>query len=243
MNSKKTFLCFAILCFGVWPSTYGQDEKSQDQDEQSAIISAEDAAKKATNESKPQMRKQIERGVVVYGRPHRFAEVGNAGSFDNSPDGRTLAFAGGKVKFFDLEDNEVTDEIGESGEHYQRLAYSPDGRYVLAQTHNSKQGPMVRVFDAIDKSSVGTILTNDPSVENSNHSFYVQGLSVSPDANYVVMWTHNQIQVREVDSGTLSTKSKTLVIARGLRFLRTNSSCTIRRMVGLRFLILKPARN
>jgi hypothetical protein len=38
----------------------------------------------------------------VFLPPHRFAEIGNCQSFDSSPDGRTLVFAAGKLKFFDL---------------------------------------------------------------------------------------------------------------------------------------------
>ncbi len=218
MSFRKTLLSVVLICFTscCWAIAQDVDDKTKQTDEKkSGIVSAEDVKKAAADADKPKLRNEIEPGVVVYGRPHRFAEVGAANSFDSSPDGRTLVFPGSKIKFFDLEDNKVTDEIGEDGEHYQSVVYSPDGRYVMANTQGRK-GAMVRVFDAIDKSPAGVISCKKPDEERT--SFYLQGISVSPDATYVAMWSHNQMQVREVETGDLVHEFKDLGYIQGASF-------------------------
>ena len=217
MSFRKTLLFVVLICFtSCWAIAQDIDDKTKPTDEKkSGIVSAEDVKKAAADADKPKLRNEIEPGVVVYGRPHRFAEVGAATSFDSSPDGRTLVFPGSKIKFFDLEDNKVTDEIGENGEHYQSVVYSPDGRYVMANTQG-RNGAMVRVFDAIDKSAAGVISCKKPEEERS--SMYLQGISVSPDATYVAMWSHNQMQVREVESGDLVHEFKDLGYIQGASF-------------------------
>ncbi|MFK7765785.1 MAG: WD40 repeat domain-containing protein [Mariniblastus sp.] len=213
----RSFVICIVVCIGCscLQSASGQDspKKRQAEEKSSDIFSAEDIK----SADAPKLLKRVEPGVFVYGRAHRFAEVGGASSFDSSPDGRTLAFGGSKIKLFDLKDNLVTEEIGEANENYQNVVYSPDGRYVLGSTRSSKAGSIVRVFDAIDGSSVGTIATKtDESGERS--SFYIQGLNVSADASYVVIWSHNQLQVRDVESGELIHEIKKLGYCQGAAF-------------------------
>ena len=153
---------------------------------------------------------------MIYGKSHRFAEVGQCQGFDSSPDGRTLVFAAGKLKFFDLKENRVTDEIGEPRESYNRVMYSPDGRYVLATT-NMQGATLVRVFDAIDRSSIGTITTKKEDTQTPSY-FYVQASCVSADAKYIALASHNEVQVRDVGSGELVCSLGELGYVQGMAF-------------------------
>ena len=161
------------------------------------------------------LRKEIEPGVVVYGNPHRFAEIGNCQSFDSSPDGRTLVFAAGKLKFFDLVDNKVLEQVGEQREYFQQVAYSPDGRFVFAA--QSAQSPVIRVYDAIDGSAVGNVSSAIEGDETSRQ-FFIQAMIVSSDAKFIALQSYNAVQVREVDSGELVLHLKDLGYVQGLVF-------------------------
>ncbi|MFT5301096.1 MAG: WD40 repeat protein [Mariniblastus sp.] len=146
---------------------------------------------------------QLEPGVLLYGREHRFAEVGNCQSFDVSPDGRTLVMGTGKIEFFDLIENRVTDKLGEPNEHYQNVAMSPDGRLVFGYTGNkySSDGQkpgLVRVYNAISKEPEGTIL-----IESEKPNFHVQNMVVSADGTFIALYSHNMLQVRNVKNGEL----------------------------------------
>lgn len=168
------------------------------------------------------LRTEIEPGVVVFGKPHRFTDVGNCQSFDSSPDGRTLVFASGQLKLFDLVENKVVDEIGEPREYYQNVAYSPDGRLVLTHFYqgggpDQTPGSVVRVFDAIDGSPISRISSAWEDGEKSS-TFYIQQLTVSADGNYVGLQSHNALQVREIDSGDLILGLKDQSFVQGIAF-------------------------
>lgn len=165
-------------------------------------------------------RQELEPGVVVYGKSHRFAEVGQCQGFDSSPDGRTLVFATSKLKFFDLEENKVTDTAGKASEHYNGVIYSPDGRLVFAHSYGNGQG-FVRVFDAIDMSTQGTISTAIEEAEEGSRArnhFYIQYVCVSPDANYIALSNHNEVQVRDVRNGELISRISDLGYVQGMAF-------------------------
>ena len=102
MSVTKSFfvsVCLLILSAGA----FAQDDKAKSTDSGSWSSGAGD--------SEP-IKKKIEPGVWVYGRTHRFAEVGEINSFDTSPDGKTMAFGVSRgVKLFDLEKNKIVDEI------------------------------------------------------------------------------------------------------------------------------------
>lgn len=170
----------------------------------------------ANGQSENGLKREIERGVVVYGKSHRFAEVGHCSGFDSSPDGRTLVFASNKLKFFDLVENRIVDQAGERGENYSGVVYSPDGRNVFAQAYVQGQS-VVRVFDAIDMSLIGTISSKREDVEKPSH-FYVQSMCVSADGKYVAMASHNEIQVRDVSSGELVCSLDDLGYVQGMAF-------------------------
>ena len=167
--------------------------------------------------------KQIEPGVRVLGVASRFAEIGQSSSFDSSPDGSQLVFASGnKIKFFDLEENEITDTIGEDGENYSYVSYSPDGRLVFAGGQRNGMG-LVRVYDAIDKSSDGTITTKveqeeEEGEKKARRHFYLRSMFVSADATYVGLCSHDGIQIREVATGDLIHQDKGLGYVQGACF-------------------------
>ena len=162
------------------------------------------------------LREEVEPGIFVFGRPHRFAEIGRAGGFDSSPDGRTLVFSGAKLKFFDLVENKVVEEASVKGEYYQAVSYSPDGRYVFAQSNTSGK-PIVRIFDAIDKSPVGTI-----KVKN-----YFQTMAISPDASFVATSNNNLVEVFDVSSGEQLFELSDLGYLQSLAFSPDESSLIV----------------
>ena len=125
MNSRFLRLNFLMACCctmmiaSAASTGLAQDEG---QPKKAAEATTDDLAGATTDDDKEVRTyvKQIEPGVKVLGVASRFAEVGQSSSFDSSPDGSQLAFASSsKIKFFDLEENKVTDTIGEKGEHYQ----------------------------------------------------------------------------------------------------------------------------
>jgi WD40 repeat protein len=183
------------------------------------------------------LRSEIEPGIVLYGKSRRFAEVGQCQGFDSSPDGRTLVFASNKLKFFDLRENKVTDEIGEPQEYYSGVLYSPDGRYVFAQS-NVNGNTVVRVFDAIDLSSVGTISSKKEDSEKPTY-FYAQSICVSADAKYLAMASHDEVQVRDVSSGELVCGLKDLGYVQGMAFSPDETELFIPKMGRLAVLDVK----
>lgn len=224
--ASRILLCkvFVCCCFLLTTVCIGQ-EKGEDEKRESKKRSGYGKVDDGDSQS---FVSEVEPGVKVFGVASRFAEVGICSSFDSSPDGGQLIFASGsKVKFFDLKENKVTDSIGEDRESYQYVRYSPDGRYVFAGGQGSG-GSVVRVFDAIDKSSVGTITSKvevaekggDEKAKALNHSshFYLQHLFVSADATYVGMCSHDTLQVREVSSGDLVYHAKGLGYVQGACF-------------------------
>ena len=228
MNSRFLRLNFLMACCctmmiaSAASTGLAQDEG---QPKKAAEATTDDLAGATTDDDKEVRTyvKQIEPGVKVLGVASRFAEVGQSSSFDSSPDGSQLAFASSsKIKFFDLEENKVTDTIGEKGEHYQYVRYSPDGRLVFAGGQRKGKG-LVRVYDAIDKSSQGTITTEVKEEEKEGEKkrrsyFYLQSMFVSTDATYIGLCSHDTIQIREVTTGDLIYQDKGLGYVQGACF-------------------------
>ena len=181
----------------------------------SACVSQEEnvEAKKwgPENQSNQQLVTEVEPGVWLYGQQHRFSEVGNCNMFDVSPDGKTIAFsASGQIKLFDLEKSQVIETIQpEPGTGVSRIDYSPDGRHLFAtaQKYDREKGQLavVQVIDAITLEKEGTLssLVEDEEEQKKFKNFYIQNVSVSPDANFVAFSSHDAIQIRDVKSGEL----------------------------------------
>ncbi len=210
---KRRFNCqlpCALICLILLSCTCMAS--AQETSEKDATAEASRASPTASSPSNEQLEKEyaneefakeVEPGVLVIGKTHRFAEVGNCNSFAVSPDGKTLICSGSKVKFFDLEENVVTDEIGESGESYQQVEFSPDGRYILGATYSQGES-MVRVWDAIDLSVVSAVPCKaGVGDEDGLANFYVQKLYVSPDSSYYCAATYNSAIVRDLRTGEL----------------------------------------
>ncbi len=156
-----------------------------------------------TEQAESDFRQEIAPGIVVFGKSNRFAALGDCQSFDVSPDGKTVVCSGQKLKFFDLEKNQIRDEIGEPGDYYQAVQYSPDGRFVVAYTYESS-GSQLRVWDAIDLSLVNTIsATIGVSDESAFKNFYLQSVAISADNSFVAMTSNNAALIRDLKTGEL----------------------------------------
>ena len=215
-STRRLISCLLVICVSVSigptlataaisPSVpIRQEDDNQPGDEASKNDQSQTSMQTQGNN-----RQEIEPGVVVFGQPNRFAEVGSSQGFDSSPDGRTLIFASSKIKFFDLIDNKIIAEVGEPQEYFRNIAYSPDGRYVFGfvQLQNKKY---IRVIDAITQESVGTITTEVEQTEDTNAYFNLQKIIVSADAKYIGLVSYNDIQVRDVASGELTMHVKEL---------------------------------
>ena len=161
-NQFLRFSIVLVFCFLFVPSlVLAQDESPESKRDSKKAATT----KKSDDGDTKDYVKQIEPGVKVFGVASRFAAVGSASAFDSSPDGRNLVFAtSSKIKFFDLQENKITDSLGEPNEYYQHVKYSPDGRYVFAGGQ-ARGKSVVRIFDAIDKSSVGTVTSEVEKAE------------------------------------------------------------------------------
>ena len=178
---------FAVVSIGIGilgdAISFGQDERSKP-DSQIQI-------------------QQIESGITVYGKKNRFAAIGSATSFDNSPDGRTLAFASGNIKLFDLDENRIIETLGETSDFFRHVRYSPDGLLLFAGGMKTDGLAEVRVYDGISHQPVGTAISSKlPGSDNLDH-FTLQSMIISDDATYIGLFSHSSLQVRERESGVL----------------------------------------
>ena len=171
-----------------------QDEAKADKAYKTASEQTESAAK---------LKKEIEPGIFVIGKAHRFAEVGDCDSFSLSPDGKTLACSGGQIKLFDLEENKIRETVGEEGESYQGVEFSDDGRFLVAHTYKNASS-LIRVWDAIDLSLVTSFVANEGlASEAARTMFYIQQFQVSPENNFIVACDYQSLVVRDLKTGEL----------------------------------------
>ncbi len=195
----------AAVCLILCSTPINLVGQEQDIEDAPAMVaqSLPDAKEADVEKADAKLVKEIEPGVLLIGKTHRFAEVGDCDSFAVSPDGKTLICAGSKIKFFDLDENVVREEIGKDGEHYQQVEFSPDGRYILGSTYLRGES-MVRVWDAVDLSVVSAVPCKAGIGDQKGfESFYVQKVYVSPDSNFYCATTYNSAIVRDLRTGEL----------------------------------------
>lgn len=154
-------------------------------------------------ELEEKLKTEIEPGVFVVGKAHRFAEVGDCDSFSLSPDGKTIACSGSRIKLFDLEADKVRETVGEEGETYQGVEFSDDGRFLVGHTYKHSSS-LIRVWDAVDLSLLNSFSANEGvKSANARASFYIQQFKVSPENNYIAACDYRSLVVRDLKTGEL----------------------------------------
>ena len=179
MTWKKFYRANFCLLLGVMATLYGLLSLEAGAQEKAKTDKAYKTASEQT-QFEEQLKTEIEPGVFVVGKAHRFAEVGDCDSFSLSPDGKSIACSGNPIKLFDLQENAVRKTVGEKGETYHGVQYSDDGRFLIGHTHKDSSS-LIRVWDAVDLSLINSFIANEGmDSKNARARFYIQQLKVSP---------------------------------------------------------------
>ena len=154
----------------------------------------------------------VEPGIKRYGKMPKFAKVGHSNSFDVSPDGQTIAFASGAVKFWDIEKEKVRETIGDAQTNF--IEYSPDGMRLYSVGWGGQQH-LAKVYNAItgEEELVIKQKSNEKPQEQEvsgepgtlaapvSSDFHPQGLAVSSEDDRIAIYSGQRVIVFDSQSG------------------------------------------
>ena len=184
---------------------------------------------------------EVKPGVKRYGKVPEFGEVGQAQSFDVSPDGGSIAFCSyNKIKIWDVEDKKVVEEI-KSGGSSNFFNYSSDGLSIFMVVWDQKSSAQViKVLDAFtgdEKLSINPsehLADDDEEDESEGSSFQVvdggtltttsannfhpQTFAVSPEDDCIAVGSGEFALVFDVKTGEKKCKIKHRGYSQALAF-------------------------
>ncbi len=195
-----------------------------------AILNAQGKKAKVAEDAQNDWVVEIEPGIKRYGKLTKFAAVGHSNSFDVAPDGQTIAFASGAIKFWDVEKGAVREQVGDGRANI--IEYSSDGLRLYA-TQYSGADEIVIVYNAVTgEKEMGIKLEEQSKFQTETNymingkvekrmipSFHVQGMAVSPDDSRLALTDGNHILLFDAQSGEMLKTIKVQNYVRSLVFV------------------------